>query len=364
MKNHNILLGDQLKNSIKLCTQNMGVLFGFKGRSLDDDLLSKRSLLELNFLTTPFLYYLSKTRLETTKQTINSLVDALMIYRSANGSFDNNKFNIARPKGDVLDTALSVINLVKIDQLNKTNHQKDILDAIQWLIDKTHIIKNKNEISLDSLVSCYTILHIAGLYEDRSLVKSVVEKLQPLRFYKSIKHISATNPSLDQEIIYPLGIRMLIEIANLSGHEHFYNLASESLDESINSYDILFQFLREGKVNFFKSKKINLGAASLWAYNYLQIYSYNQYPELIEYGTSLLRLVSDSIIEAHFNNQLLIPKYFDIKKGEHSDESSISYIRFFLDASELAKEYISSSDRNTLTENIAANSKKRVRYEA
>lgn len=343
MKRPNILLGDQLEAAIRLCTQSIGVWFGFKGKRLDDNAVARCSLFELNVLTTPFLYYLSRSGLGISKQTVDILIDTFMMYRSASGSFDSTKLTSFKTKGNVIDTALGVINLIKIDQLGLTCHQKDILEATEWLTQNTNIINSKNEIHFDSLLSCYTLLLTASLLEDKNIVKTVVQKLQPLRFITEINSITTSNENINPEIVFPFGIRILIDIANLTGHEHFYALTDDAVTKSASTYQSLFEFLREGKTTLFNSKKIDLGALSLWSYTYLQLYAHTQTPELLELATLFLRLVSDVIIDSEIQHRYAIPTFFNIRKGEHGNNYSISYLRYFLDAAELAKEHIATS---------------------
>ena len=101
--------------------------------------------------------------------------------------------------------------------------------------------------------------------------------------------------------------------------------------------------MREVKTTVFNSKKVDLGALSLWSYTYLQLYAHTQTPDLLELATLFLRLISDVIIDSHHENKYAIPTYFSIRKGDHADNYSVPYLRYFLDAAELAKEYIGTS---------------------
>jgi hypothetical protein len=340
MKQPVLLLGDQIESSIRLCTQNIGLLFGFKGARIDNKALHLRDLHELNLLTPPFLYYLTKSGLEVSSQIFDSLIDALVLFRSSNGSFDNHKFSLKKQRGDVMDTSLSTLNLLKISQQSKQNQQTEIYEAVNWLkINVLPIVKKKNEINVDSLLAFYCILQVAGNYEDRNLIRDTVSTLTPLKFITDIKSVTSNNKYIESEVLFPLAVRMLIEIALLTNHEQFFTLAEKTLETQINQYKDLINFLIEGKSSFFGTKKVHLGKCSLWAYDCLQLYQYSKVPELLEIANSLLRLVSDVIIQSHSDKSKFIPEYFDIKTGTYSKSTSINSIRFYLDAAELSKKF-------------------------
>jgi len=49
------------------------------------------------------------------------------------------------------------------------------------------------------------------------------------------------------------------------------------------------------------------------------------------------------VIMSHTNNYGMIPQHFNLKTGTYSEEGSIASIRYYLDAAEISKSFISTS---------------------
>ncbi len=341
-----LLLGDQIETSIRVCTQNLGSHFGFRGKRIDEKLLAKRSLYELNLLVPPFLFYLDKSGLPISEQINISIFDTHSSFRSGNGSYSNSRSFFTKNNGDALETSLSILTLLKLGQSTSTSYQAEIYSSVEWLsnfLTHTPCARKKGEVNLDCIFAAYTILQVAGFFEDRSLIKIAVDSLASLKFTDSVHAAHSSNIEISEEIVLPLSIRILIEIAHLSGHQHFFTLAQKSVEDNAEEYHDIIQFISTGIQKRYKKKKYDLGACSIWAYNSFQLYGQTKNPDFLEIASILMRLVSDMVIMSHTNNYGMIPQHFNLKTGTYSEEGSIASIRYYLDAAEISKSFISTS---------------------